>query len=526
MREYVGAISGGALGYISGGPWGAFIGGKLGYYGGKFFTPNSKMERGRSRVRGLTPVRVRWRSTSDERKWKRYNLRAIGRQTRSWSRGRSLKRKLKLRRSYKSGYRRMKGGGLRTPVVKYPKRSKTSFRRRRVKISKKFRRKVLKVVTGSKHKGFFMWNTYTAGVLQSHRQTVIRPTEIIVYDGQNTDEIVPNPGTHPIFSPTVFAAAAEVLFGPRVGPTNNSAIWNIPVGCMGGNDAIAVNARIPVINSWARYCLKNNSNIGMEVKMFICKPRVNSFMYHGMNPAGQSPDVFYLYDPIKDWEKAQGDLYADAVNSFGILTQKQTLKGVLQTDGISTMDVDPRMFTWWNKKWKADVIKMKISPGQCIEKIVKGPSDFVVDMFKLFRGANENNANKADAALRPGGWTFEEIQKYNRYVFFIVKPEISAASTQLLDGSPVVYGAGRYFNPNSLKEGQTFLVENRLFYKIGLPEKFGRQNESAYNPDWLVENQQRDTFFCQYQKYAQAAGTGSIWVNTQNAGVTSFTETQ
>ncbi|QGH72925.1 MAG: putative capsid protein [CRESS virus sp. ctf7a5] len=519
--EYVGGASGGVIGYISGGPWGAYSGASLGYAAGKNFTSNSQMERGRSRVRGLTPVRVRWGSTSRERKWKQHNLRAISRQSRSWSRGRELKH---TRRRLGFKKRTVRGGGLRRPVVKYPKRSKVGFKRRKIRISKKFRRKVMKIVTGSKYKGFFMWNTYTNVTLATHKQTVHQAQcGFNVQDLQNPDL---GKTTYPLFSPSVFSAVAETLWGSKAGPLSTATSYVTGVGNNEESNIFSF-AKIPVINSWVRYCMKNNTSQVLEVKMFVCKPKVASFMYHGMNPAGQSTDLAFVYDPILDWEKAQSDLYADGVSRYDVLLQKQTLKGRLQTDGISTMDVDPRMFTWWNKKWKADVIKMKIMPGQCIEKIVKGPGDFVVDTFKLWRGALENNSSRTVENLRPAGWTFEEIQKYNRYVFWIVKPEIASVSTAVVGGVPSAIGVGRIPNPEGFTGAECFAVEQRMYYKLALPEKMGRWNEVAYQSnDIISENQMRDVFFCQYSKQDRANATGSIWQNTQTAGVDIFTQIQ
>lgn len=519
MKKYVGAASGGTLGYIAGGPWGAYIGGKLGYSAGKFFTSDSKMERYNRFERPR--VKVMWKSTSSERSARRKLYRAIGRRSRSFSRGRRVHKRLVR------GFGRRKtrtGGGLRKPFVKYPKRSKVGFKRRKLRISKKFRRKVLKVVTGSKYKGFFMWNTYTHIVPVDHKQTVHQSQcGFVVEDFQNTDI---GKQTYPLFSPSVFASVAEILWGNLTGP--DGVTTNYKVGCgASGDSSIFSQAKIPVINSWVRYCIKNNTSQVMEIKMFVCKPKVKSFMYHGMSPSGQSTDLSYIYDPILDWEKAQSDLYSDGFNRFEVLLQKQTLKGRLQTDGISTMDVDPRMFNWWNKKWTADVIKMKIMPGQCIEKIVKGPGDFVIDTFKLWRGALENNSSRAVSAIRPGGWTFEEIQKYNRYVFWIVKPEVSVVSTAVVSGVPTGLGVGRIPNPNSLKQGEAIAIEQRMYYKLALPEKIGRWNEAAYQGgDILSENQMRDTFFCQYSKQERVNATGSIWQNTQTAGVEIFTQTQ
>jgi len=149
------------------------------------------------------------------------------------------------------------------------------------------------------------------------------------------------------------------------------------------------------------------------------------------------------------------------------------------------------------------------------------------DMAKLWRGALADNSGLSVGAIRPAGWMFEEIQKYNRYVFFIAKPEVSIVSTSVGSGVPTSLGAGRINNPNGFKEGQVLAIENRLCIKLGLPEKMGRWQEGNYqNSDIISENHQRDVFFSQYQKYTQVEATGSIWQNTQTAGVVSFTETQ
>jgi len=180
------------------------------------------------------------------------------------------------------------------------------------------------------------------------------------------------------------------------------------------------------------------------------------------------------------------------------------------------MDSDPRQYPYWNQWWSCDVVKMKIYPGQCIEKIVKGPEDLMIDMSKLWKTGPTGTAPANTLGVIPKGSDFTEIQPYSRFVFFIYKPEIAGLAV----GSPISLQAARQFEPSSIGDAQAILWEQKMYARLGKPEQIGRWNENAYeSADIVVNNNDRDVFFLMNSTETREG----VYNNIQNSGVVSFT---
>lgn len=503
-REYAGAAAGGTLGFILGDVPGA----TLGALNGAGLT--RIMERGRKRTRVESPVwygsakrrsgsrlSVRWKSTSRSRSGRsqRLQLAKIG-------------RRLKYRNQYPT---------LRRATMK-GRQKKTKFKHKRIRISNKFRKKVRKVVQSIKNKGFFQWTSYAASITSNGTGTPSRSVQEVIMIRNHTLKDLQNPQPtqiSPLFSPSLFASMCNVLWANGAGPSNVDTVWD---SCVGGNDVgLFQYAKIPVIKSWMKYCIKNNTTNTAEIKMYICKPKSRSAIYRFLDPTKDTTgDIAYMADPLQDWLYAIRQGTKTSFTQFGVRNRNPLIKGLHTTQETFTMDTDPRQYPYFNQWWKTDVVKMKIYPGQCVEKIVKGPEDIMIDMSKLWKTGPDGNLPNSTAAVIPPGWDFTEIQPYCRFVFFVYKPELACVNV----GAPGTLKGVRQFEPSSTTDAQAIVWEQKMYAKLGKPDQIGRWNEATYElGDILVDNNHRDVFFIQ-NSVTDATGT---YNNIQNSGVSSFT---
>lgn len=503
--NYVGAAAGGTLGFILGDIPGAVEGASIGAnYGNKF---TQSMKRSRSVSRGRTMARkpaLRGRSISFGRRIKRAkNL---------------YTKRFKKRRRGRKSY----GASLRRAGYQAKRRKKVYFKSKKLRISRKFRRKVLRVITNSKFSGFYQHNSYTVHRASTDQgaQNVFQHSTVRVKDEQNPSD--PDYAC-PLFSPSVFAYVAETLYGNANGPLYTDANHTIPVGGM--LDTCVMNtAKIPVMKSWARFCIKNNYTFNVELKMYICSPKQKCGFYRNPIPTLTAASATPV-DPLFDWFTQMDNLRYSYTSHYGTLMRQPQAKGQAAKTpapytGIAAYGADPRQLPWWNKHWKCDVEKFTIYPGQCIEKIVKGPRDMLIDMSRLWDQRMENQSGSVSTWF-PGGGSFEEVQKWNQYVFWTSAPELSAF---IPEGGTTK--AGRVAWPDE-NDGEGILIEQKFYSKIGLPDEVARRNENAYQADdFLRENQKRDVLFIMNQPVKVGAYvTGDTIRTTQNSGVHEFTFT-
>ena len=504
--NYVGAAAGGTVGFIVGDIPGAYMGAKI---GNKLA---QRMKRGRSVSRGRTSQRSGSRSRSRtgmsvvRRRFKRIRYKSINRF--------GYKRS-KLKKSY--------GGSLRKAGVQKSRRKRVYFKSRKLRITRKFKRKVLRVITNSKFSGFYQHNSYSVhrASLYNGCQNIIQHKKVFVKDQQNPASSF---YSHPLFSPSIYGYVAEVLYGNAAGPSFAPGSLEVPVGGV-GDSVIMSESKIPVIKSWARFCIKNNYTFNVELKMFTCSPKNKSFFYRANDPVSV-PGAARSIDPVTDWVTQMDNLRYSYMSHYGTLIRQPQSKGqaavtVDPHTGIRAYGADPRQIPWWNKHWKCDVEKFVIYPGQCIEKIVKGPRDMIVDMARLWNDRYVNQSG-AISAWRPGGSAFEEIQKWNQYVFWTAVPELSA----FIPNSGSIT-CGRIAWPDE-NDGEGILIEQKFYTKIGLPEDVARRNEAAYESgDFLRENQKRDVLFIMNEPVKTGSFvTGDGIRTTQNSGVHEFTFTE
>lgn len=496
VRDAAAQASGATLGYIVGGVPGSITGYKL----ARSYTESMQHRLKRKRGLNVHTKRTKWTAKKIRGKAKVFI--------------RSGKRQKVARGS--------KVGSLRKAVAHYPRKSHTKQLGKRLRISRKFRKRVIKVLTQSKYKGYFQYNSYSffPANVSPGGQFIHQPAAILVTDGQNTTAN----SAAPLFSPTIFARIAEGLWGAAPLPDSSPNPLIIPVGTADDNSMAMMTAKIPIIDSWMKYCIKNNSNNTVEIKMYICKPKMRSSYYRYLNPTTDTlNDQGHVVNPIDDWSTALELLRRPLVSGYGTTVLSARLKGQASTDltpydGIRTYGMDPRQFHWFNKHWKTDVVKFKVYPGQCIEKVVRGPRDILMDMQKLWRNPYQTNTSPVTVSTRrPAGWSFEEVQKWNRYVFFTSAPEINLGQT----GSVGQISCGRYPNPVQYAEGQVIGVEAKMYVKLGKPENLMRYNEAEHQGSLpLIGNMDHDVYYLQ-NEIAPLVTSGFV-SNTQNSGVIVF----
>lgn len=237
-------------------------------------------------------------------------------------------------------------------------------KRRPVKVSSKFRKKVKKAMEAESLYGKYLkvgYGRITPPTL-ADQQTVFD-------DGY-------------LFSPLSFVDAADVLFNGRVAietPTYAGIEWD---NVYARKDTI--------VNSYATYEIKNMSQRTYTLKMFVCSPK--------HVPTEQSPN-----DPVADW--ATGLILAQNFGTNPANNDRFTLYS------------DPRDAPQFNQFWKCDFTKVVLAPGESFNHTVQGPNDMVVDWSKLVL---------KNIAAAPN-W-LASYAKFSRSVFFVANTDLLVTS--------------------------------------------------------------------------------------------------
>lgn len=488
--EFVAGVSGGTLGYIVGDIPGAIAGYRL----GKKLTQNMKR-------RGVV---------------KKYTKRMKRRKVSHTLPGRRITkhvRKIKIRNVKASG---------RTPAIHRKKHLKTKFRSQRLKITKKFRKKVKHIILGNRPIGFVKVQTYENTNPQPalNGQAVDGFSGIGVQDYSYTGggQITPTLSSV-FFSPSQFIEAASFMWN-GVGLPSVSSVWNASVGNT-NNRFMQYGQKIPVVKSWLKMCFKNNTTRVLDVKLYIAKPKFVGNMYNDLNPSAQPVadlNALQYNSPVNDWQKGlyNGVGTGTTAGANSVITSTPYILGAPGVvtpfesagTGIWHIGEDPRTVRYYKSKWTTDVIKMKIYPGQCIDQVLKGPSDLIVNTDTLWSTADGPSPG-------PKGYLFKEIQKYCRFVFWTVNEDLVNYKTVDND-----FKAGHY--PSDFSKGEGLISECKYYMKLGMPESVLRKNEEAYRTGTITANYRHDSY-CSFIVNQAAPNAVPVIGNVTNMGVSEFT---
>lgn len=340
FRDQVAGFAGGTLGYIVGNTRGAITGYQLGRnfakYSQRMPPIRHRTPRRRGRILNLqqSPYSMSSRMLITPRSgFSRYGY-SSRRGSLALSRRSSLMSTSTVgRRSYasgsgsSSGYRGISSDAAAIRVKR--KKGVTPKKKKRVKVSRKFKKKVEEALNNH------LFGKYTK--VRYARAAPPASNAQGVYDWGI------------FFRPIDFQDAADVLFNhntPVEVPTSLDNDWSNPL-----------TRRDRVIKSFVDIEMKNASQRTYTVKMFNCAPK--------SNPTDQAPN-----DGNADWISGLVLLNGNGANP--------------QNNTNTTLYSDPRDSLLFNQFWKAEVTTVVLEPGESHTFMVEGPSQTYMDWTKMY----------------------------------------------------------------------------------------------------------------------------------------------
>lgn len=371
------------------------------------------------RRRGIGPNQRAWRRNSLQTSPNMYPPR---RQTRPV-------RRRRVKRNRKTFSTR---GSIRGPAVRDTNRYK-GRRIRPIKVSRKFRKMVSKVISGKQAKGYYQ------KIFNGYMQNPVQGSQAVIGSALNDN------GLH--FLPMQILNAASVLWNKQ----------DLTVGLPALTDPKYLpyfNTKLHIKSLWSTYELKSNSQRIQYLKMFICRPKQVSAL-------STTADTAFGH-----WQYLLEDMYAMGQN--------------INASTPATIHTDPRSLSQWNKYWSAEVVDIKLEPGQEFKKSVQGPKSMEYDMAKMF---------KADAGAVTD--TIKNIQKHSCSVFFVLLGELTSTQGTVAPAPVVPPGVDRARTEQPATGVAGVLFERNDYYSLSVPENAG----------WIVP-----TF--------TAPATGPAWVSS------------
>lgn len=392
--EYIGGASGAVLGYIHGNRRGAILGYQIGKKLARMPPYNTTTTPSRKRSVSVTSTPGR-------------------RQTRT---------PVKPRMTIKSrvGKKRTKtteaSAGLRAAKVKNRvKKGVTIKPKKKVKITKNFKLKVTKALSSKLAKGKYL-EIVTDG---TSFPLVLGNKQIRTRLGNDQG----NAGSKLLFNPAHVLDSASVLFNNKV--ASRSSKWSVDgfgIYTFGDQSFDSRISKIHVLNSYASFVLRNNSNRTWIIQLYECAPK---------------KDMSYILeqDVLQQWvncmtnEANTGDLEGTTIN-LGDATPE-------------TLYATPQSNKRLLKDWKFERHDIILDPGQTYDHFIQGPSDVVYDFAKFWRNDNSGAAN-----------VFLDINKrFTRQVIMTARVDLAqnAENTTSRYGIPngkgwLVWECKQYFN--------------------------------------------------------------------------------
>ncbi len=383
--SYLGSISAAALGYIHGGTKGAYLGAKA--YG-RF-----------SSKKTMAPIQKRKRVSKNFPHTKRAR---IGPKIKSGKFVHNTGRKFAKPRTINTMQRNHRA------VRKTIGRGKVKgivHRKRSLKITRIFRKKVKKVVAGSQHFGtHYSVRQGTIGMrtINSSTATTTNTGAQGGYNDQVTFTQVPDEASSncrcwfstpleseggikngdewQFFTPMKIIDAASVLWNQKVAANaystqtgNLNTVHNGSTGVqvVGTNTDMNISGlKINVSNAYVKMTLKNNCQRAMVIEVYKCVPTAN-------NPNNLALTTFA--DAI--------DAEVDGTNTH-IISTVGTGSHTGSTTLLNMPGVEPNQFAAFRSEWKYEKVSIKIAPGEVTSLFFQGPRDYLLDYDKLNKGGD------------------------------------------------------------------------------------------------------------------------------------------
>lgn len=363
--------------------------------------------------------------------------------------------------------------GTRAPVFKRRHKKGVSFKKKKkVKVSRQFREKVNQALEpGRLHGTYIEIGNNLANDLDF--QPLAFGNKQVLYNlGQTCNDQF-------LFNPMRILDACSVLWNNKTASENakyaGAPTYTLPNGSF---DPHTFNVKL--VNSWAEFVIKNNSQRTWIIQLYTYSPKVNSqYFTNGTQSNG---------DAKAQWFNAM----FDEANTPGTSTVNKPVNVSGATP--NTLYAEPGMCRLLCTKWKFEKTDVVLAPGQTYDYRVQGPSNLQMDFQKYW------NINAAT-----GNQEFWDIQKScTRGVFFTARLDVTnGGPTNAANGL-----AGRWAD-NVGNTGHGLKTEYRYYYKFDCAEQVAgsvfSSGVAANTPFTLssTNTQRRD---CYYLKHWNEAG--------------------
>lgn len=323
-----------------------------------------------------------------------------------------------------------------------------------VKVTKKFVAKVHKALIGEKHHGFkkdYYYGSWKQSTVGAEQLSNIQYIDKWVTGGSGA---VPFWYSQWSFLPEYFLDAASVLWNAKTASAGGSAGWRVnTTKTIGQQNPYTTgsdfdNVQFFIKKSYEDWLFKNVTTRTIKVKLYHCRPKRASFLSDTpIDMTTQIPvitgfNLDALIDPHTWWTRCLQVESAENIN--------------ISAANPSTLDMDPRMCSEFNKNWVVDVTEYVVDPGVSFKKRLIGPSNFEWK-FKNHVQVVSNTA-----------YPFYDIQKYSQYLMAVVIPDLAVASST---GAPTNFAGRMPFI--STVYNKCLVVERKLYCSLEMPEQAG-----------------------------------------------------
>lgn len=359
----------------------------------------------------------------------------------------------------------------RQAAVKHQRKKNVSIKKpKKVRVSPKFRKQVVKALEPSKFYGKYHEmgaGYYTFPISLGGGQYVFRPGH---YSG--LDQY--------LFNPMRVWHAANVLWNSK--PESEQAQYTNYIPALQSNYYNLDNFKINVKNSYTTYHIKNNSKRTWILTLYECAPKHN--MSHLIEK-----------DVYSQWLDSMSFDQGVPLTATGEIINPTFIRNV-NACTPATLGVTPGVTPQLNTKWSFEKHDIILDPGQTYVHYVQGPADTIYD-FAKFR---KQVSNVASQALEN---QFCDIQKNKtRQVLIVAKMDLvrntAAAVRSGIDEA----------------DAQNLLIEYKNYFHLECPEQTGGIFDgTAGNKNFSLGKQR--TTYC-YKNWATGTVAPLVRIDEEN----------
>jgi hypothetical protein len=239
--------------------------------------------------------------------------------------------------------------------------------------------------------------------------------------------------------------AVSRLFNGQAAVTNPSSIIYSLTNMFQNPDVNRSALKYEVTESKTIINMVNNSKMTVYMEMYVCKPKVQR--------ANKYEYVPWTCTAINDW---QDQLTAEKTTEVSGNAYESGFGQNLSDINVRTLGASPEQHQGWKKLWAYEKYTFCLEPGQKHQHVVQGELG-TCDWSKFYKEGE-----------------FQNLQKWDRQVFFTAKPELSQINS---NGS----ASGR-FNQSTAESNASLglLFEVQSIYKFTMPEVTGFKNTATF----------------------------------------------